>query len=492
MARAEDDFPMRKIASQNLAHRLRNRQIEHCLPAAHFHVARLFHECIFPNFTIINIQKPASFLRKFSPDGCHFICFSVDQSSLEIYEYRGPASGVHLLHNIGNDATELKQNLFSVMFRQKSVCHMTREREHLNRECSLFTCDGRFVIVASSALVRENPYPFFYDAFRNNESLPHTNRTQLEDYTLHIINLHTGELSDLRQFKCDKIYLSHNQGLYMYGDTLAVLSVQQQTIHMFKIIDGKFMDMQTIGRFCHEDDEMIWSQAHYEQSQSTTAAYQPNSLPQPFRPYNEKTINTLKHRLLAFLWRTTVLSEEEGMARSTAARLFFKQFEHFRQLCMWKMQLLDETHLLIRYASEDVVLMKVADSNSQPSLFVIYNIESTEIVAVYDNMSQQMYSLFENFADHFRNAIPPNRPQFTCSSASNLYAYNSQCRFKSTITNAKYGGSSEAIKRLLAQLPISAQSYSASPYLDLSLFSYDEKCVSVLERPKACGDGPVR
>ena len=53
-------------------------------------------------------------------------------------------------------------------------------------------------------------------------------------------------------------------------------------------------------------------------------------------------------------------------------------------------------------------------------------------------------------------------------------------------------GANEARKRVLAQLPISAQSYSPSPFLDLSLFSYDDKWVSVMERPKACGEHPIR
>lgn len=57
---------------------------------------------------------------------------------------------------------------------------------------------------------------------------------------------------------------------------------------------------------------------------------------------------------------------------------------------------------------------------------------------------------------------------------------------------ARNGGPTEAVKRLLAQLPISAQSYCCSPYLDLSLFSYDEKWVSVMERPKSCGEHPIR
>lgn len=67
-----------------------------------------------------------------------------------------------------------------------------------------------------------------------------------------------------------------------------------------------------------------------------------------------------------------------------------------------------------------------------------------------------------------------------------------QQRFKQTIVSARFGGPREATKRLLAQLPISAQSYSCSPYLDLALFSYDDKWVSGMERPKACGEHPIR
>lgn len=82
--------------------------------------------------------------------------------------------------------------------------------------------------------------------------------------------------------------------------------------------------------------------------------------------------------------------------------------------------------------------------------------------------------------------------QFPCSSNNNLYAQILQNRFKQTIVSARGGGVVEATKRILAQLPISAQSYSNSPYLDLSLFSYDDKWVSIMERPKACGEYPIR
>lgn len=92
--------------------------------------------------------------------------------------------------------------------------------------------------------------------------------------------------------------------------------------------------------------------------------------------------------------------------------------------------------------------------------------------------------LFENFSDSFRNTWMHHPTQFSCSPSNNLYAKLQQSRFKQTIVSARGGGIGEATKRLLSQLPISAQSYSNSPYLDLSLFSYDDKWVSMLERPK--------
>ncbi|XP_014644120.1 PREDICTED: DET1 homolog isoform X2 [Ceratotherium simum simum] len=203
-------------------------------------------------------------------------------------------------------------------------------------------------------------------------------------------------------------------------------------------------------------------------------------------PFRDPFINSLKHRLLVYLWRR---AEQDGSAM--AKRRFFQYFDQLRQLRMWKMQLLDENHLFIKYTSEDVVTLRVTDP-SQASFFVVYNMVTTEVIAVFENTSDELLELFENFCDLFRNATLHSEVQFPCSASSNNFARQIQRRFKDTIVNAKYGGHTEAVRRLLGQLPISAQSYSGSPYLDLSLFSYDDKWVSVMERPKTCGDHPIR
>ncbi len=143
-----------------------------------------------------------------------------------------------------------------------------------------------------------------------------------------------------------------------------------------------------------------------------------------------------------------------------------------------------------------------------------------QVVSVYENTSEELVGLFENYCDFFRNTnvhehgVPSPiaaasrltsnlssgasatsivaHHQVTSSPSNDIWAAVIHHRFKQTIVSNKNGGPTEARKRVLAQLPISAQSYTVSPYLDLSLFSYDEKWVSVMERPKTCGEHPIQ
>lgn len=74
----------RRIQNQNVVHRLERRRICSGRPGAHWYRVRCFHQNLFPNFTVVNVEKPPCFLRKFSPDGRCFIAFSSDQTSLEV------------------------------------------------------------------------------------------------------------------------------------------------------------------------------------------------------------------------------------------------------------------------------------------------------------------------------------------------------------------------------------------------------------------------
>lgn len=223
-----------------------------------------------------------------------------------------------------------------------------------------------------------------------------------------------GRLCDSRHFKVDKIMLSHNQGLYLYNNKLAILSIQHQLIHIFQVVDGMFIEIRTIGRFCYEDDNF-----------QIMAVYGSYATQYAFK---ENIICSLKHRLLVYLYKQA-MNLSLQMKNYHTLRKFYQNFEQFKSLRMWKMQLLNEDHLLIKYTSEEVVTQKSNEPNNQISFFVIYNITDSLVIAVYENTSQQLLELFENFCDMFRNVRVHCDAQFTCSPSNNIHAKVIQQRY---------------------------------------------------------------
>lgn len=484
------DYPSRKLPIQNIVSKLAQRECAIDSPAQLFYRQRSFYQCIVPDYTELGVQTPPGYLRKFTPDGNQLLAFSNTQKHVVLYDYLGSGAGQGC-YLCDMSTEDLKAELFDKFFKLRfCIPVVASSNENLNRECSLFTNDGQYVIVGSSCLVSDDPYPHMFETFRNNESLSPNERFPLEDYTLYLVDIKAGVVSDSRQLKCDKIHLSHNQGLSLCDNMLAVLSLQHQTIHLFQVYSGLFIPMHEIGRFCHPDDALIFSEAHLLQPESTADGGEHNTSPEPFRPFLERWFNSLKHRLLCWL-----LKQAENACtpvNKTPLSVFFQKFDYLSSLRLWKMQLLDSEHLLLKYTTEDIVTLKQNDPTSQPAFFAIYDIKLTAILAVYENTSENFLRIYESQADSFRSPVSHPLAHYTSSVSNNLHARAFHMKFKQTITNAKYGGKAEATRRLLGQLPICSQSFSSSPYLDLGLFSYEDKWVSPLERPKQCGDTPVR
>ncbi len=470
-------FPFQRATNHNIVTKLSLRAISvDSLSRARYN-ERTFYQSIVPNYTESHIQVPSGYLRKFSPDGNLLLGFSSDQRSVMIYDYLGAGSAQELYRH-KRESDNIRLQIFEKFFRVRHTINIPYTSENLNRECSLFTDDGIYVIVGSSVAVQDDPYPSMYDLYRNNESVASNGRFQLEDYTLYAIDVRAGVVSDSKSFKCDKISLSHNQGVSLCGPILAILSVQQQTIYLYSIESGVFTPMHDIGRFCYPDDPLIYSYFTDECSSPAT------------QPFHEKWYTSLKHRLLCWL---LVDAEKQSLSNNKLMVMnFFSRFDIFADLRLWKMQFLSRTQLLLKFASEEVVTLKATDPMSQPALIAVYNIETTHFQAVFENTSEELLRVYENFADHFR--VPISHPlSYNISSVSNdVHARALHMKFKQTITNARYGGRTEATRRLLGQLPICSQCHSNSPYLDLALFSYDDKWVSALERPKNVADNPVR
>jgi len=127
-----------------------------------------------------------------------------------------------------------------------------------------------------------------------------------------------------------------------------------------------FWDRTLLCRFCYDDDLYVISSAyHSSRGPSPAAVHQ--------RPYHDVPINSLKHRLLTHLYRRAVA---DATAAETVVPIlvFFRRFDEFRLLRMWKMQLLDENHLLIRYGWHRLIcVIKSSHSSIYLGLFFFHS-----------------------------------------------------------------------------------------------------------------------
>ena len=479
---------LRNWSLQNIVCRLAYRQTEILSPPEEHYGRRKLHICVFPSYTESRVEVPNNcFLRKFSPDGNHLLAFSQDQCSVEVYFYRGAGAGNHL-YSKPHTPEGIRGSIFGCFFAYKFSVLVCGSGEVLNRECSIFTSCGRYVIVGAACLLPEDPYPHMFETFRNNESLSPNIHFVLEDINLYMVDLLRGCVTDNVTFKCDKILLAHNQCISLCDSKMAVLSLQHQTIHLFELVEGSFIHLQDVGRFCHPDDEMLFREVDFNQTSAFAGASAHAA--SAYQPFLEKWLNTLKHRFLCCLLKQIKAASSPQDKESVS--LFFRRFDYFNSLRIWKMQLVDEDTLLLKYTTEQTVTLRQPEAASQHAFYAIYDIASTDMLAVYENSSLDLLWLFEQYADLFRSAVSHPAALHTSCVSNCPYARALHMKFKRTITNAKYSGVGEATKRLLMQLPVCSQSFSASPYLDLSLFSYDDKWISPMERPKPLGDNVVK
>ena len=498
--------PRRKIPARNIVCRLRTRELgspstsvltRRHVPGTCFNRAHALHTSVLPNATVCDVAKPAITLRRFSPDGNYLLAFSFDFASVFIYRFKGTAAanemlasklwrghsstgdgdddGEDVINEVINDV-EVRGAIFDSFFELKRVFMLPADAHgHVFRDISLFTRDGRHVIlfshgfrdsggVGGAAEAQNDPRDF-----ENGESLP---RVNLQYVRLWILHVPTGVLTDQRTFPRDKLHLaSPSQGPSLYDDVLSLLSVQHQTVHLFRVRDdGKLEILETIGKFCRSADERFWEKTapvHVDEDDDFEGG--------------AGLFNCLKQRFLAHLFRSF---------RRDAGRLrhFYRIFDQLANLKMSKAQLIDDRTLLIKYSTEESLRTPARFSDTGPSLFMMYDFVSARVWEVFEQDSEHLLKLFESFCDHFRH--PSSR--FPSSISSSSSARRLHDHLKAIITNARFGGSSEAVKRMLLQLPSYSQSFSPSPYLDMELFSYDEKMISSSERPKTPSEGAVR
>jgi len=151
-----------------------------------------------------------------------------------------------------------------------------------------------------------------------------------------------------------------------------------------------------------------------------------------------------------------------------------------------QVQFLDRHHLFIKFGSVDGGVSRSTDQNL--AFFAVYNMETTDIVSLYQNSSEELYSLFEQFYDHFHaNPQDSSHGKFISSHSNDIHALDQLHTLKN-----KASSSSQFVKKMMASLPYTCQSQSPSPYFDLSLFRYDEKLISAIDRHRHCTEHPIK
>eukprot|EP00250_Pteridium_aquilinum_P035207 c8874_g1_i1 orf=232-1986(+) len=519
--------------SDNILHRLSDRQISAAAPNTHIHRARLLYENIVPNYTVYNVECPDYHFRKFSNDGQFLICFSRNYQNLIVYRH---SSLSYCSKGINSDIQEefpTKGKKFESHFSQLYSLGLASGNELICKDFFLATDCNCYGIFATATTPES-------DAPARSGAVPGI--PSMERITFYLVRLADGSIMDERKFYDDFIHLAHNAGIFMYDDFLSILSVRYQAIHILQVRRaGMFVDVRTIGPFCREDDELILSSHAQGCSRaSQNSSSQSNGNGDPLIDQHKNTVHDenarlgstsfnheitsqarpsqqsstsqahslnggmgaresdhmlggLKQRLLSYIFRSVESQDSDPGVKAQCLKRFYYHFQHYVDLVIWKVQFLDRYHLLIKFGSVDGVVLQNSDAANQTAFFVIYNFESTKILGFFPNSSEELLSLFEQYFDHFR--VVPSYPlymRFISSYSNNKSAREQFRKQKDACNNTKPSSFTQVIRRTLASLPCNAQSHSPSAYFDQSLFHFDEKLISATDQYKPCTEHPIK
>jgi len=469
---------VKKKVDENIVMKLRKQQIHGIKPGARWCHNRNLTQSLFPNLTVGKADKVPGYIKKFTPDGMHLIAFSVDQTSVEIYEYQGIQSANELLsdahgdfinsHNSSDLYDKTRDKLFSSLFRLKHRVLVMCDRKLVNRDFLLLTEDSRYAVISTQQ-------PASRDYIRsswwsNNESI--TPSTQLEDYNILCIDILGGVKTSSIEFNCNKILSSRSQGIFLLKDTVAILSTQHQIIYIYKLVDGKFYKTHKIDRFACEEDEMSFNNVYSKTTDSDIVS--------------EKPYCILKQKLLLTLYKKSVRLGNKGLSK------FYAHYKLLEGLKMWKIQLINEDILLVKYVTLECIFSRTTPdhASNSPAFFVFYDFNSEEIVSVYENVSQKMVDLYETCPQiFFGGEFSRGNLQSASFDIHSKHHFN---RYKLSVRRSRCGGEMESKRRMLNQLPLHCQVLCPSPYLDVSLFSYDDKFINSVERSKSPCEYPIR
>ncbi|PWZ12634.1 Light-mediated development protein DET1 [Zea mays] len=414
----------RCFSSSNLASRVFDRQLISPRPGATVNTIRQFYENLVPSYTIYDIDCPDYSFRKFTDDGKYLVAFSRNHQDLIVYR------PIWLTYSCNEecDPHELppKAKKFDSFFKQLYSIPLASSNEYICKDFFLYMECHRFGLFATSTA-------------QSNESTATEGAIHgvplIEKITFHLVRLEDGVILDEKAFCNDFINLAHSIGAYMYEDLLCIVSLRYQTIHILQIRDsGNLVEVRSIGAFCREDDE-LFLHSHVQTG------------------YGGSFLPGIKQRLLSYIFCKTWNEVPDQTLRVQQLKKFYFHFQDYVDLIIWKpddvkacllllyrsfshktffsrgpysmvvhqVQFLDRHHLFVKFGSVDGGVSRSTDQNL--AFFAVYNMETTDIVSLHQNSSEELYALFEQFYDHFHaNPQASSHGKFISSHSNDIHA----------------------------------------------------------------------
>ncbi|KAL5128303.1 Light-mediated development protein DET1 [Glycine soja] len=362
------------------------------------HHARRFYENLVPSYTVYEVECPDHSFRKFTDDGQYLINEDCDK------------------HDLPSRAKR-----FDSFFTQLYCVALASCNELICKDFFLYMESNQFGLFSTST-AQIHDAPAVGGVVHGVPSI--------EKITFHLLRLEDGEILDKKVFSNDFVNLTHNMGVFLYDDLLAIVSLHYQTIHILQIRDsGNLVDVRAIGEFCREDDELFLNSnaqgmalSDKNKQLQLPGNHIENHLHQGQPNLGNSFLSGIKQRLLSFIFQGLWNEERDDTLRIQRLRKkFYFHFQDYVDLIIWKVQFLDRHHLLIKFGSVDGGVSRNADHH--PTFVVVYNMDTTEIVSFYQNSPDELYLLFEQFCDHFhatsRNSMYMN---FISSHSNNIHA----------------------------------------------------------------------
>ncbi|KAI7825094.1 De-etiolated protein 1 Det1-domain-containing protein [Gamsiella multidivaricata] len=516
--------------------------------------SRRLYRSIYPNTTIHGVDCQFSNLKKFTPCGQYLIGMSKNQRAVHIYSFKGsggppedrPAESLNF-----KDFFELKHE--TVVLKEsemlsKDFCLVTANGRFIIvaavSPCTGVSSDGRAYPCSLNCIPNLDTVVFYVielvtgkiidkREFKNEYiTIAHHTGVSLYDSLFAVMLIQSQAIQIIHIKNNGKLIDLHRIGWFNHDDDELVLAryrdfneqfIAQQTIkstspfyhHGYSLKDEESGDPRAKDRFesfalapTMSSMAEFSADATYHQvpSSSSSSIGIPSRINQANYSYisqmaynqsyydepHAQTISGIKQRLMAHLFRKAFNADDGG----AALRHFHLTFQQFANLVMWRMQFLDESTMLIKFGKLDCVVGRQADSTYQTAFFVFYDIRTTEILAVYDNASEEFLRLYEAWADQFcataYTTAGRGKRHYSSTCSNNIYAKDHLKKTQYGMRHARNGGTAQAVKRSLCVLPYSPQSLSDSPYLDQALFSYDEKVISASDRQRPCQDFPIK